>query len=61
MIEVLTSMCFRLYGRRGARNRALRAVKAAKKAGVDAAAPHRGCAPRIRQISASICASSCRG
>ena len=38
MIEVLTSMCARLYGRRGARNRALRAVMAAKKAGVDAAA-----------------------
>ena len=38
MIEVLTSMCARLYGRRGARNRALRAVTAAKKAVVDAAA-----------------------
>jgi putative resolvase len=38
MIEVLTSMCARLYGRRGARNRALRAVTAAKTAGVDAAA-----------------------
>ena len=38
MIEVLTSMCARLYGRRGARNRALRAVTAAEKAGVDAAA-----------------------
>ena len=38
MIEVLTLMCARLYGRRGARNRALRAVTAAKKAGVDAAA-----------------------
>ncbi len=38
MIEVLTSMCARLYGRRGARNRALRAVTAAKKAGVDSAA-----------------------
>lgn len=38
MIEVLTSMCARLYGRRGARNRALRAVTAAKRAGVDAAA-----------------------
>ena len=25
MIEVLTSMCVRLYGRRGARNRAMRA------------------------------------
>jgi putative resolvase len=31
MIEVLTSMCTRLYGRRGARNRAMRAVTAAKK------------------------------
>jgi putative resolvase len=29
MIEVLTSMCARLYGRRGARNRAMRAVTAA--------------------------------
>jgi putative resolvase len=38
MIEVLTSMCARLYGRRGARNRALRVVTAAKKVGVDAAA-----------------------
>ncbi len=32
-IEVLTSMCARLYGRRGARNRAMRAVTAAKNAG----------------------------
>ena len=31
MIEVLTSMCARLYGRRGARNRAMRALTAAKK------------------------------
>lgn len=30
MIEVLTSMCARLYGRRGARNRAMRAVTAIK-------------------------------
>ena len=30
MIEVLTSMCAGLYGRRGARNRALRAVTATK-------------------------------
>ena len=30
MIEVLTSVCARLYGRRGARNRAMRAVTAAK-------------------------------
>jgi putative resolvase len=37
MIEVLTSMCARLYGRRGAQNRALRAVTAAKNADVDAA------------------------
>jgi putative resolvase len=29
MIEVLTSMCARLYGRRGARNRAMRALTAA--------------------------------
>jgi len=29
-VEVLTSMCARLYGRRGARNRALRAVTATK-------------------------------
>jgi hypothetical protein len=37
MIEVLTSMCARLYGRRGARNRAMRAVTATKQveAGVD--------------------------
>lgn len=32
MIEVLTSMCARLYGRRGARNRAMRAVTATKRA-----------------------------
>jgi putative resolvase len=31
VIEVLTSMCARLYGRRGARNRALRAVTAARR------------------------------
>ncbi|ORB61090.1 IS607 family transposase, partial [Mycobacterium shinjukuense] len=31
MIEVLTSMCARLYGRRGARNRAMRALAAAKR------------------------------
>ena len=30
MVEVLTSFCARLYGRRGARNRALRAVTCAK-------------------------------
>ena len=30
MVEVLTSFCARLYGRRGARNRALRAVTATK-------------------------------
>jgi len=29
-IEVLTSFCARLYGRRGARNRAMRAVTATK-------------------------------
>jgi putative resolvase len=38
VIEVLTLMCVRLYGRRGARDQALRAVTAAEKAGVDAAA-----------------------
>lgn len=32
MMEVLTSMCARLYGRRGARNRAMRAVTATKTA-----------------------------
>ena len=32
MTEVLTSFCARLYGRRGARNRALRAVTSAKNA-----------------------------
>jgi putative resolvase len=31
MIEVLTLMCARLYGRRGARNRAMRALRAAKR------------------------------
>ncbi len=31
MIEVLTSMCARLYGRRGARNRAMGALRAAKR------------------------------
>jgi putative resolvase len=31
MIEVLTSMCARLYGRRGARDRAMRAVTATKR------------------------------
>ena len=44
MIEVLTSFCARLYGRRGARNRALRAVTCAKKppgrAGPAATDPH---------------------
>lgn len=37
MIEVLTSMCVRLCGRRGARNRAMRAVTAAKQAGAEVA------------------------
>ena len=32
MVEVLTSFCARLYGRRGARNRAMRAVTATKDA-----------------------------
>jgi putative resolvase len=31
MIEVLTSMCARLYGRRGAGNRAMRALAAARR------------------------------
>jgi putative resolvase len=31
MIEVLTGMCARLYGRRGARNRAMRAITATKR------------------------------
>ena len=31
MIEVLTSFCARLYGRRGARNRALRALTCARR------------------------------
>lgn len=31
MTEVLTSFCARLYGRRGARNRALRALTAARR------------------------------
>lgn len=39
MVEVLTSMCARLYGRRGARNRALRAVTAAKRPGAADALP----------------------
>jgi len=32
MVDVLTSFCARLYGRRGARNRAMRAVTATKDA-----------------------------
>jgi putative resolvase len=36
MIEALTSLCARLYGRRGARNRALRAVTCARKPPGDA-------------------------
>jgi len=31
MIEVLTSMCARLYGRRGARNRVMQRVSSVKK------------------------------
>lgn len=31
MLEVLTSMCARLYGRKGARNRAMRAVTVGRK------------------------------
>ena len=38
MIEVLTSLCARLYGRRGARNRAMRAVTAARREASDAGA-----------------------
>lgn len=30
MVEMLTSFCARLYGRRGARNRAMRALTATK-------------------------------
>lgn len=37
MIEVLTGMCARLYGRRGARNRAMRAVAVAKQSDIEAA------------------------
>jgi putative resolvase len=37
MVEVLTSFCARLYGRRGARNRAMRAVTATKDKGKGAA------------------------
>src|SRR5437867_3073380 len=33
MVEALTSSCARLYGRRGARNRAMRALPAAKRSG----------------------------
>jgi putative resolvase len=39
MIEVLTGMCARLYGRRGSRNRALRAVTATKQDGPGTGAP----------------------
>jgi predicted site-specific integrase-resolvase len=38
LVGVLPSMCARLYGRRGARNRAIRAVTAAKHAKMDTAA-----------------------
>lgn len=38
MIEVLTGMCARLYGRGGARNRAVRVVSVVKDAGVEEAA-----------------------
>ena len=31
MVEVLTSLCARLYGRRSARNRALKAVRCAER------------------------------
>jgi putative resolvase len=42
MIEVLTSMCARLYGRRGARNRAMRAVTATRHADDPDAVPTGG-------------------
>jgi putative resolvase len=46
MIEVLTNFCARLYGRRGARNRMLRAVTCARKppgqANPSATHPHGG-------------------
>lgn len=35
MIEILTSLCARLYGRRGARNRAMRALSAARQEPTD--------------------------
>ena len=38
MMEVLTSMCARLYGRCGARNRAMRAITAARRGGEAGAA-----------------------
>jgi putative resolvase len=37
MIEALTLMCARLYGRRGARNRAMRAITATKQERSEAA------------------------
>ena len=37
MVEVLTSFCARLYGRRSARNRAMRAVGCADRYGEEAA------------------------
>jgi putative resolvase len=42
MIDVLTSFCARLYGRRGARNRALRALTCARKSPGDAASVNAG-------------------
>jgi putative resolvase len=46
MVEVLTSFCARLYGRRSARNRALKAVRCARRdvgpAGLAGAAPDDG-------------------
>jgi putative resolvase len=35
MIEVMTSLCARLYGRRSAKNRAARALAAAQEGGPD--------------------------
>jgi putative resolvase len=42
MIDVLTSFCARLYGRQGARNRALRALTCARKSPGDAAPVNAG-------------------
>ena len=56
MIEVLTNMCARMYGPRGARNRALRAVPAAKQhsALVAASAP-KGQIDDVAVITSATC------